>query len=62
MTEMAFDMASTCRVEALDRGNETPPFGLLLASLAISNAIPVILIGPDPRSKAGNAARILRLG
>jgi hypothetical protein len=42
------DMASTCRVEALDRGT-TPPFGLLLASLAISNAISVILTGPDPR-------------
>jgi hypothetical protein len=44
---MAFDLALICHVKVLDR--ETAPlFGLFLASLAISNAIPIKSTGSDP--------------
>jgi hypothetical protein len=39
---------STCRVKP-STGGTTPLFGLFLASLVISNAIPAKLMGPDPR-------------
>ena len=44
---------SICCVNALDR--ETAPlFGLFLASLVISIAIPVKLAGPDPRLRTAS--------
>ncbi len=49
------DRPAICRVKPLDRG-EAPLCGLFLASLGLSNAIAVILIGTDPR---GNAVRAL---
>ncbi len=42
------DMTAACFVKAIDRG-ATPLIGLFLASLVISNAISITLMGPDPR-------------